>query len=253
MPFAHECTRYGRQQGYPVHGVLIPQPENEHVLQNRALLERVAASLWPVAGQRHLAGGLLKAWNHAYSKNEGRPHIIPPGGSGPVGNLGWVAGGLEIAEQVTAGDLPPPDDVFVPLGTMGTAAGLLLGLRLAGLATRVHAVRVADLPLVTGTVTSLQAHNTLWYLKKHGLRAPGSLSLRGLRTWHDFAGAGYGAWTPAASEAVRLSRDRHGLQLEVTYTGKALAACLHAIRTGLTGRHVLFINTVHAGPAPSPE
>src|SRR5256885_1804915 len=59
-----------------------------------------------------------------------RPHtvFVPLGGSTPLGTLGHVNAALELAEQVAAGALPEPAAVVVPLGSGGTAAGLLLGL-----------------------------------------------------------------------------------------------------------------------------
>ena len=68
--------------------------------------------------------------------------IIRGGGSEPLGCLGFVNAGLELAEQVRQLSLPEPDCVYLPLGTVGTAAGLLTGMRLAGLDTRMVAVRV---------------------------------------------------------------------------------------------------------------
>ena len=72
------------------------------------------------------------------------PYIIGPGGSSPLGTIGYVNAGFEIKEQVANGLMPEPDKIFVPLGTMGTAVGLTIGLKAAGLNTRVVSVRVAD-------------------------------------------------------------------------------------------------------------
>ncbi len=51
----------------------------------------------------------------------------------PLGTLGHVNAALELAEQIEAGELPPPARVVVPLGSGGTAAGLALGFAIAGL------------------------------------------------------------------------------------------------------------------------
>jgi hypothetical protein len=76
------------------------------------------------------------------ARGHGLPYFIGPGGSSPLGTLGYAAAALELAEQVHAGVLPEPAAIYVPLGSGGTAAGLLLGARLGGLASRVCAVRV---------------------------------------------------------------------------------------------------------------
>ena len=51
----------------------------------------------------------------------------------------------ELADQVRAGLLPEPSSLYVPVGTGGTQAGLVVGLRLAGLRTRVVGVLVSDI------------------------------------------------------------------------------------------------------------
>ena len=61
---------------------------------------------------------------------------IPPGATCLLGNLGLVRAGLELGEQVRAGVLPEPEVVYVALGSGGTAAGLAVGLGLAGLRSR---------------------------------------------------------------------------------------------------------------------
>ena len=70
------------------------------------------------------------------------PFVIPFGGTSPRGVLGFVNAAFEIAEQVVAGDLPEPDLVYVPLGSMGTAAGLAIGFAAREMKTKVVGVRV---------------------------------------------------------------------------------------------------------------
>ena len=73
---------------------------------------------------------------------------IPAGGSTPIGILGHVNAALELADQIAAGELEAPEVIVVPLGTGGTAAGLALGLRIAGLPTRIIGARVV--PRIVG-------------------------------------------------------------------------------------------------------
>ncbi len=72
----------------------------------------------------------------------GRVWLVPMGGSSLTGSLGYVNAAFELATQVADGLLQEPDVIYLPLGTMGTAVGLALGLRAAGLRARVTAVRV---------------------------------------------------------------------------------------------------------------
>ena len=93
-------------------------------------------------------GRTLADLRKRYYKREGvDPYLIPVGGSSPVGALGFVNAGFELRGQIEAGEVPEPKAIYVPLGTMGTAAGLLLGLRAAGLAARLVGVRVTPASL----------------------------------------------------------------------------------------------------------
>ena len=66
------------------------------------------------------------------------------GGSSWLGAVGFVNAGLELAHQVASGDLELPHRIYIANGTMGSCAGLALGLALADLPTELHAVRVVD-------------------------------------------------------------------------------------------------------------
>ena len=78
------------------------------------------------------------------------PYVIPAGGSSPLGAVGYVNAAFELKGQIDRGTLPEPEAIFLPLGTMGTAAGLMLGLKAAGLGSRVVAVRVVP-PVVANS------------------------------------------------------------------------------------------------------
>jgi len=71
-----------------------------------------------------------------------------------------------------------------------------------------------------------------------------------LRIVHDQIGPGYGHDTPAALAACEAAA-KVGLDLEPTYTGKAMAGLMADASSGrLDGQRVLFINT-YAGPQTS--
>jgi len=69
-------------------------------------------------------------------------HFIPIGGSTPLGTLGHVNAGLELAKQVELGEMPLPARVVLPIATGSTMAGIALGLMLAGLVIPVIGIRV---------------------------------------------------------------------------------------------------------------
>ena len=178
-----------------------------------------------------------------------RLYRIPLGGSSPLGAIGFVNAALELAAQCHAS---VPDVLYVACGTMGTVAGLALGLRLAGLNTQIEAVRVVPESVTTSSGIEnlfiaanreLQSIDTSIPLFENPLS---NVTLRG-----EFFGAGYAEATPECTEAVELMRNTEKVTLEITYTGKALAALIHDARSQqLAGRRVIFWNTYNARPYP---
>lgn len=166
-----------------------------------------------------------------YWFSEGRmPAVIPPGGSCPLGALGFVNAAFELAEQVQRGDLlRAPDRIYVALGTGGTSAGLLLGLAAAGLRhTRVVAVQVVG---DSEQLRSRDAVKEEFEGARDLLRSfePGidteQLQWReeALEVRDGFLGDGYARPTAEGDEAAALLAGC-GVELESTYTAKAAAA-----------------------------
>jgi D-cysteine desulfhydrase len=149
----------------------------------------------------------------------GTSTLVPIGGSDPVTTLGWVNAAFELAEQVRRGDCPAPDAIFVALGTCGTSAGLSLGLALAGLTPRLHAVRIAGPWTANRRNLEGMASQTAWLLDE----LPRSSDLVIER---DYVGRAYGATTPESATARAWFAP---LVLDDSYTAKA-AACLLARR-----------------------
>lgn len=165
----------------------------------------------------------LLLWRHRSGRR--LPYVLPAGGSSPIGALGYVEAAFELAAQVSAGDLPGPTHVVTAVGTGGTAAGLTLGLRLAGLPTRVVGVVVNNqLRLDAPTVLRL-ARRTERLLRRRGAELPAlDLGDDDVVLLRDWLGDGYGHPTPEAEDARALAEERAGLNLETVYTAKALVA-----------------------------
>jgi len=175
---------------------------------------------------------------------------IAPGATTGAGVAGVVRAGLELADQIAAGELPTPDRIVLPIGSAGTTIGLLLGLGLAGLRPVVHAVSAVERWfLLAPWVRRLTAQARAW-LVEHGVAGARGVALPPLRV--DFArvGPGYGIPT-AASEAACRRLAEHELALEPVYSGKAMASLLAAPPAG---ERVLFWLTPHgAGPLPAAD
>ncbi len=233
---------YCRQAGLELESVLAPQPDTPHVRDNLLRTQALSRRCWPARSEAAVSAAIARAMLGAQREGRGL-HPVWIGGSTPRGCVGWVEGGLEIAAQVA------PTDVFVACGSSGTAAGLLLGFAAAGLDCRVHAVRVAMRAFANRRMILGLAHRTRRLLRAHGARLPAA-DARRLVLHHELFPPGYGRSNPPAEAAVAEGAVR-GLYLEPTYSGKALAACLAAVRTGGTGGRVLFINSVSSTAPPA--
>jgi D-cysteine desulfhydrase len=172
---------------------------------------------------------------------------VPTGGSSAAGNLGFVAAALELADQVKGGELPEPATLFLPIGSGGSVAGATLGLRLAGLATRVVGVLATDILPPSPARLARLARATLRRLRRADPTIP-AIPLRpsDFEVARGQVGPGYGAATPAANEALAAARAA-GLTLETTYGAKCLAELLARAASGAPLRGPLaFWHTFNA-------
>src|SRR5262249_27034316 len=146
-----------------------------------------------------------------------RMRWVPAGGSSPLGTLGYVSAGLELAAQVAARACPEPERIYVALSTGATFAGLWVGCALGGLRSRVIGVRVADRALANEVLVRALAAGALDRLRRAGaLGARQGLGLlaRPVEIVGDQLGPGYGLPTPAAAEVLGLMREHGGPELE---------------------------------------
>ena len=227
--------------------LLTPQTNAAYTRRNLLVQLHVGARLrhFPRELDAEAAGSLLE-------RVARRPAMrIKGGGSSPLGTLGYVNAGLELAGQIQSGECPRPDAIYVALGTMGTAAGLSLGLRAAGLDVPVVMIRV-----VRDTIANPTSYRRLYaatadLLRRHDLRFPRfSAPAAEPDIRHDHIGAGYARFTPEGMDAVAWAAGEKGLKLEGTYTGKAMAA-LREAAASQRNRTLLFWNTYNSRPLPS--
>jgi D-cysteine desulfhydrase len=161
-----------------------------------------------------------------------------------VGVRGFVDAGLELAMQVERKEMPPPKVIYLPVGSCGTLAGLVLGLRLAGMRSRVVGVQVAPRLLANPRAASRLARKALSSMRRHDRSIPEiELGPEDFPMDRDHYGSGYGQPTDGARRALALMAKSDGIELDLTYTAKTLSALLYRVRSERERGPVLFWNT----------
>lgn len=239
-------TILGRAAGLQTVLVLVHQPSTPLVRRTLCLQQAYGAELVYGGNVRGAACALVAVLARETWRGR-RPLRIPTGGSSPLGDVGFVSAGLELAEQVRAGALPEPSRLFVAVGSGGTLAGLVVGLRLAGLRTRVAGVRVSDILPPSRRSLARAARATLRGLRRLDPTIPAlAVERRDFDLLRGHVGPGYGASTPEAHAAYEAAA-ACGLALDLTYSAKCLAAIrAEAVAGTLGAGPVLFWNTYNA-------
>jgi D-cysteine desulfhydrase len=207
-----------RRLGVKLRVVRWPHEMNEEAKLVAGRIRAIGAEILESAGP---VRGMLRAW---ILRRRPRVRYIPLGGTTPLGMLGHVDAGLELAEQIASGVMPVPEQVVLPFGTGGTAAGLALGLHLAGVETRTVAVRVG--PRLGSTAVLLrwrlgQVARLLGRLTRTRITLP---PRHRLEVEHGWSGGAYGRAEPRARKPAEWLRETTGIRLDGTYGAKAFGA-----------------------------
>lgn len=246
---------YGRQLGLRVVLLLTYQAPVEGVSRQLHWMQQAGATLY-YTRSLPLTAILTPYLLLRYRTGRPRrwPYLIWPGASSPLGCLGYVNAALELAHQVEAGELPEPASVVVPLASAGTAAGLLLGLRLAGLGAQLVAVAVTRAPTAGAVAVARLARASAALLRRRGVSSLPEVGPSDITVVHGWKGRGYGQPTVEGEQARAILAETEGIVLESTYTAKAVAAMLAMLRDGgpLQGP-LLYWHTYNALPLPLAE
>ena len=164
---------------------------------------------------------------------------IPAGGSSPLGALGHASAALELVAQLERDGLPFPQTIVAPLGSGGTVAGLLVGLAVAGLPTRVVGVRVVPRSVGNRWRVMRLARQSGALLARLAGESPLELDASRLVIEQEAYGGAYGRETEDARIAGALLRVSGGPRLDGTYSAKAFGHALARARRAPHGS-VLF-------------
>lgn len=239
---------YARQLGLDCISMLIAQPSAGYVRRNLLMGYACGAEMHHADSVAALYIPTVITVLRKTLLRRRRPYIIPPGGSSPLGTIGYVNAGFELKKQVADGLLPEPEKIFIAAGTMGTAAGLTIGLRASGLKTHVVSVRVADYKYANEKKFKKLFDRTTALIHSFDPSFP-HVEIRDdeIDFRHDFFGEGYGRYTEAGVAAKALVAETEGVRLDSTYTGKTMAALIDEVKShGSDHQPVLFWNTHNA-------
>ncbi len=215
---------------------VVPRSGPTYERNGNALLDRLlGAEVHVVEDEAEAAACIQTLLGKAAA--EGRRAVVhPPGGSTPIGALGYVGAALEIGEQIRTG-APAFERVYVAVGTGGTLAGLAVGAPLASWQVEWTGVCVA------GNAARHRPETEALLAELQGLL--GLPARKGaIRYEEAYLGEGYGVPAPSTLEAVHLCATTEGLLLDPVYTGKGMAALIGDVRAGRAGEApVLFWHT----------
>jgi D-cysteine desulfhydrase len=243
---------YARAAGLKSTLVLSEQPSSP-VVRGNLLADFVAGAEMLYEERYERIAGIIAEKVAQYEKTEGQtPYVVPAGGSSPLGAVGYVNAAFELKEQIDKGVIAEPSVIVVPLGTMGTAAGLLLGLKAAGLQSELVAVRVVP-PAVANKGKFDSLFKAITTLLTHGDQSmPVFGAPEADRAFcNDYYGPGYGVASKEVVAAIDLLQRTDGVHLDETYSGKAFAAFL-AMARDRSGRDgpLVFWNTKNSRVTP---
>ncbi len=223
---------FGDQQGEHVRNNLLADFEADAEMHYNATYEEQQLSFKSVV-------------NHYRGKDGLDPYFIPAGGTSLIGIAGYLNAAFELKDQIDNKKISVPSAIFLPLGTMGTAAGLILGLKILGLKCKVIPVLVVPSFLADEKkLYSLICSADKFF---HGLDNSFpliSIKLEELQISKEYLGNGYGIITEKAEFAINKFYEQENIILDGVYSGKAAAAFLdYCTNSNERGETVLFWNT----------
>ena len=172
-----------------------------------------------------------------------RPHYIPISGTTPHSCLGYVRGGLELAEQINTSGRHP-DAIYLPFGTGGIFTALLFTLRNQGIASPVIGISV------NRSRSECHENFTHWWTALGELLGAAAPPPQDFEIHDDFVGREYGDPTAACLDAILLVARTEGVFLDPVYSGKTFAGFLaHHAAGRWTEQHQVLI--LHSGGVPA--
>lgn len=248
---ARAAAAAARRFGLDCHLILAGSPPDE--ITGNLLLDRIlGASLTflSLSPTEMTPARIEEAFSNAEQRlrsQDRRPFRIGPGGSTPLGTLGYRRAFEEILGQAEEAALDL-SHLVVAFGTGGTLAGLVLGNILAGRPLAITGISVAPqgMPEALGVPPVAE----LVERSSELLDRPVTVGPDDYRILYDYAGRAYAAPTRECVEAIGHLARTEGVLLDPVYTGKAMAGLINLCRNGSIDRDAKVV-FVHTGGTPA--
>lgn len=187
---------------------------------------------------------LMAGWAKEFAGKGRKPYVIPVGGSNPTGSLGYINAVSEIARQSEDSGVVF-DHIVVAVSSAGTQAGLVAGVKLLDLKTKVVGISVNRDTEFSNRLLKELTDLTLQKVSSGARIKPDELIV-----YDDYIGKCYADITPECIRAIKLLARTEGIFLDPVYTGKAMAGLIDLVGKGRfkKGENVLFI---HTGGSPA--
>ncbi|HWL95221.1 MAG TPA: pyridoxal-phosphate dependent enzyme [Phycisphaerae bacterium] len=210
--------------------VIIDQPMADYVRAN--LASGIHAGVQYVRANYLTLLPKLMQWRSRLSSGDHGPcAYVPAGGSTPLSCLGHVNAALELRRQIDSGILPPPDFIYVALGSLGTAAGLALGCQIAGLDARVVGVVASYKWYCTRGRWRRLSNRTLRFMRRRDKAVPHlPVHSKGIFVIRSARGKRYAVPTESGTRLAKEMQTLEALDMDGTYTGKTLDGMIQFIK-----------------------
>ena len=234
---------HAKRLGLACTAILFPQPKTTTCRNNLLCHSALGTELimCPLEEYEKKTEEVAKKWE----KEEGvAPYIVPTGGTSVLGTLGYVNAALELGEQIKAGVMPSPDVIYVVAGTFGTVIGVTLGMKLLKEKARVKPIRISYPDLFPQESYDKLLEDVASLIKEKGDVTFDLPDAEERKIIDDFYGEGYAIETAEHREILETVLRLENIELETTYTVRAMAALMDDVKKGnLKGKVALFWRT----------
>ena len=163
--------------------------------------------------------------------------------SAPLAALGYVAGTVELHQQLQQRGITP-SHIYLATGSGGTHAGVLLASEMLGAEWKIQGISVQR---PADEMRERIAHKVAQAAELLSFKP--TLHENDILIDDAYIGPAYGVTTHEGVEAMVLAGRTEGLVMDPTYSGKSLAGLVGHIReTRLTADHTVVF--IHTGGAP---